>query len=350
MFVQKVDENDWLLRFSVDWLRALAARVETLDVVTLENRATAGSLPANVHVHSLGKERRVGRLAELIAFQRIVARVGRHADVYFGHLTPRYTWLAAPWATLYHVPQCLWYTHQQINRELKVALRCVRWVVTAAPNSFPLPGPKVHVMGHGIDSSFYSPANAVIPDDPPLILAVGRLAMIKRHHILLETAALLRDRGILAQFAVAGAAATVEGLNYQATLETRIAELGIGDRFKLLGALDRETLLMNYRRATIVTNLSPPGLFDKAALEALCTARPVLVTNPAFDDVLGDYLPLLRLDDPPGPKAVADKLAALLAQTPADRLAMGAALRERTAQTHGLDRLMDRLVALWSTK
>ena len=174
--------------------------------------------------------------------------------------------------------------------------------------------------------------------------------MIKRHHILLETAALLRDRGISAQFAVAGAAATVEGLNYQATLETRIAELGIGDRFKLLGALDRETLLMNYRRATIVTNLSPPGLFDKAALEALCTARPVLVTNPAFDDVLGDYLPLLRLDDPPEPKAVADKLAALLAQTPADRLAMGAALRERTAQTHGLDRLMDRLVALWSTE
>ena len=164
MFVQKVDENDWLLRFSVDWMRALAARVETLDVVALENRATAGSLPANVHVHSLGKERRVGRLAELIAFQRIVARVGRRADVYFGHLTPRYTWLAAPWATLYHVPQCLWYTHRQINRELQVALRCVRWVVTAAPNSFPLPGPKVHVMGHGIDSSFYSPANSVIPD------------------------------------------------------------------------------------------------------------------------------------------------------------------------------------------
>jgi glycosyltransferase involved in cell wall biosynthesis len=73
-----------------------------------------------------------------------------------------------------------------------------------------------------------------------------------------------------------------------------------------------------------------------------------LVTNPAFDDVLGDYKPLLRLNDPPDPVAVADKLAVLIGQSPAEWTAMGAALRERTVQAHGLDRLMDRLVALWS--
>jgi len=348
MFVQKIDENDWLLNFTIGWLRALAARVETLDVVTLENRADPATMPANVHIHSLGKERHVGRVAELIAFQRIVADVSRHADVLFGHLTPRYTWLAAPWAALHRVPQCMWYTHRQVNRELYMALRCVRWVATAAPNSFPLPGPKVRVMGHGIDSTYFSPSVTIQPDDPPLVLAVGRLAPIKRHHVLLEAAALLRDRGLVVNFAVAGGAVTAEGISYQSALESRIAELAMGERFRMLGALGRDELLNYYRRATVVTNLSPPGLFDKAALEALCTARPVVVTNPGFDDVLGDFQPLLRLSDPPEPAALADKLAVLLTQSTAERVAMGAALRERTIQAHGLDRLMDRLVALWS--
>lgn len=348
MFVQKVDEADWLVGFTVAWLRALAARVETLDVITLENRTGSDSLPTNVTVRSLGKERHVGRVAELIAFERIVGDLARRVDILFGHLTPRYTWLAAPWAARYRVPQCLWYTHRQIDRELQLALRSVRWVVTAAPNSFPLPGPKVHVLGHGIDTDYYTPSPAVALARPPLILAVGRLAAIKRHDILLEAAAVLRDRGIAAQYIVAGGAVGAEGTQVQDALTHRIAALGLTDRFMLAGPLNRDALLQCYRQATIVTNLSPPGLFDKAALEAMSTARPVLVSNPAFDPLLGDYQPQLRIVDPPEAVTVADHLSALLQQSPAERQIMGAALRERTQQAHGLDRLMDRLVALWS--
>ena len=347
MLVQKVDEADWLLGFNIGWIRALAARVNTVDVVTLEQRSAL--LPANVRVHTLGKERHAGRIREFITFQRTISALTRQANVIFGHLTPRYTWLAVPWAALRHVPQCLWYTHRQTDWELKLAVRACRWIATAAPNSFPLPGPKVHVLGHGIDATRFTPGDSIPEADPALILAVGRLAPIKRHDALLEAAALLRDRGVAAHFAVAGGVASVEGAAYQAQLEGRIAALGLADRFALLGAVQGDALLTWYRRASIVTNLSPAGLFDKAALEAMFMARPVVVTNPDFDEVLAEQSTALCLPNDATPAQIAERLAGLLARSTQDRAAIGAAIRERAVQLYSLDQLMDRLVALWTT-
>jgi glycosyltransferase involved in cell wall biosynthesis len=109
-----------------------------------------------------------------------------------------------------------------------------------------------------------------------------------------------------------------------------------------------DDLLTWYRRASIVTNLSPPGLFDKAALEAMFMARPVLAANPAFDEVLGDQSALLRLTNNAGPTEVAERLSVLLARSAAERALIGAALRERAVRAYSLDQLMDRLVALWT--
>lgn len=347
MLVQKVDAADWLLGFTVSWIRALAARVERLDVITLEQGAA--DLPANVCVHSLGKERGASRPQQLLTFERAISRLARRADVIFGHLTPRYTWLAAPAAVLNRVPQCMWYTHRHVGPELRMALACVRWVTTAAPGSFPLPSRKVHVMGHGIDAERFTPGDALSINDPPLVLAVGRLAPIKHHHILLEAAARLHEQGIAARFAVAGGIASADGPNYQASLQARIAELNIQDRFSLLGVVQGEALLDLYRQASVVTNLSPPGLFDKAALEAMLTARPVLVANSAFDDLLNGYTELLRVPAPDQIDAVADHLKSLLQLSVAERATIGAGLRERTLQAHSLDRLMERLIALFAS-
>jgi len=344
-FTQKLDESDWLLGFTVAWLRALAVRVDHVDVVALEQRSA--ELPANVDVYSLGKEHGAGRLAEAIAFQRIVAGRARHTDVIFGHLTARYTWLAAPWAILNRVPQCLWYTHRQIDRDLRLALPIVRWVTTAAADSFPIASSKVHIMGHGIDALRYAP-NGTTPDrDPPLIMAVGRIAPIKRHAVLIDAAAILKARGVAVQIVIAGGATSPEGMAYQASLQAQIARLDLGASVTLLGALPADALIGWYRRATIVTNLSPPGLFDKAALEAAFIARPIVVTNPAFNDLLGDDRARLSLPDPPDPAVLADRLQTLLALSEAERAHIGDQLRERAMAQHSLDRLMDRLVALW---
>jgi len=346
MIVQLVDEREWLRGFTVGWIRALAAHVDHLDVLTLE--AGRAELPANVTVTSMGKERGHNRARELAVFHRTLLRLGRDADVIFSHMTPRYTWLAAPYAALFRTPQMLWFTHRQVSLELRLALAAARWITTATETSFPIDSPKVHVMGHGIDTERFAPGDEP-RDEPPLVLAVGRVSPIKHHHTLLDAAALLRDRygDPPVRFAVVGTTAAPGDEEYHQSLIRRRNELGFSaEYFKFLGAHEPDEMVRLYRRASIVTNLSPVGLFDKSALEAMLTATPVIVANPAFGDLLGEHRGALLVDSPDDVAGVADRIAALLECTPEQRAAMGRDLRARTAAEHGLDRLMARMVAL----
>jgi len=346
MIVQCVDENHPALAVVVGWIHALAAQVEHLDVLTLEQGSA--SLPANVTVHSMGKERGYSRVRELWEFYRVLRQVVGSVDVIFAHMVPRYTWLAAPYAAIYRKPQMLWFTHRQVSTELWLALACARWVTTAAPDSFPIPSPKVHVMGHGIDTDLFSPGEPP-PDEVPLVVAVGRITPIKHHDALLEAAGLLRARpGVpRVRFAVAGDVAAPGDRAYRERLLARRDALGLSaDDFALLGPLPPRDLVTLYRRASVVTNLSPVGLFDKAALEAMLTATPVIVSNPAFDPLLGDHRDALRVTAPDDAAGAADRIAGLLAMPAEQRALMGRDLRARAAAEHGLDRLMERLVGL----
>ena len=329
------------------WIRALAAQaeVEHLHVLTLEFSQPDVSLPDNVTVQSMGKEHGVGRGPELVAFYRGILRVIRDVDFIFSHMTPRYTWLAAPLAFLFRKPQMLWFTHRKVSVELRAALLAARWAVTASPESFPIQSKKVHVMGHGIDTEIFSPNAETESDaDRALILAVGRISPIKNHHVLLEAAALLKDEPL--KFAIAGKPAAPGDEDYQQKLLDRCAELSLSEeKFALAGAQSMDEMVALYWRASLVVNLSPPGLFDKAVLEAMLTATPVIVTNAIFD-VGDDFL----ISDANDPAVVAERIRAVMALSAEERARIGAELREKAASAHGLSRLMARIVALAALK
>jgi glycosyltransferase involved in cell wall biosynthesis len=151
---------------------------------------------------------------------------------------------------------------------------------------------------------------------------------------------LLRDEPL--RFIIAGKPAAPGDEAYQQKLLNRRAELGLSDeKFMLAGALSMDEMVALYRRASLVTNLSPPGLFDKAALEAMLTATPVIVANPIFN--LDDAFLVRDANDPAG---VADRIHAVMVLSAEERARIGAELRQRTASEHGLSRLMARLVSL----
>ncbi len=74
--------------------------------------------------------------------------------------------------------------------------------------------------------------------------------------------------------------------------------------------------------------------------------KPTLVTNSDFLPLLGDAADLLSLPYEAIGDALAERLARLLALTPAERATLGADLRARALEAHSLDGLMDRLAAL----
>jgi glycosyltransferase involved in cell wall biosynthesis len=116
------------------------------------------------------------------------------------------------------------------------------------------------------------------------------------------------------------------------------------------GPLPHAQVADTIQGCAVAVNLSPPGLFDKAALESMLAGKPTLVANPDFLPVLGEAADTLYLPEDAQAdgmiSCLADRLARLLAMSPEERAALGMPLRERALAAHSLDGLMDRMVTL----
>lgn len=105
---------------------------------------------------------------------------------------------------------------------------------------------KVHCIYHGIDLSqfkFERPRDS--QTGAPIILSVARLVEKKGLYDLLGAADILRRRGLSFQVEIIG-----DGPLRRA-LETRVMQLGLHDRVRLLGALPHESVCSAYQRASI---------------------------------------------------------------------------------------------------
>lgn len=343
MITRKLDPADNHVGFVMDWLRGLAARLDHLDVICQETAHPV--LPGNVRAFSMGKEDGAGRLAQARRFTQHLRALTPQVDGILCHMIPRYVLFAAPWARIYRKPLFLWYTHRQISPELRVASALATRIMTASSGSFPLQSPKVSVMGHGIDASLFSPSH--VENDPPEIVHVARLARIKRQEWLLRAASQVMARGDAKPFRVLLVGGPVEGEpDYRAELERLAGQLDPTPAVIFSGPLPQAQVADLIRGCAIAVNLSPPGLFDKAALETMLVGKPTLVVNADFLPVLGEAADLLYLPEDAGGDALADRLARLLALSPEERAALGMQVRERVLLAHSLDGLMDRMVTL----
>jgi glycosyltransferase involved in cell wall biosynthesis len=90
-------------------------------------------------------------------------------------------------------------------------------------------------------------------------------------------------------------------------------------------------------------NLTPTGFGDKVAWEAMSCGRPCLVANDDLRETLGQHAGelLFRSGDA---IELAQKLAALLAKSSAERAAIGADLRTQVKRLHSLPRLAGRIL------
>ena len=343
MITRKLDPADDRAGFVMRWVEELAARLDHLHVICQEQAAPA--VPDNVTVHSMGKETGAGRTRQAGRFTQTLRTLVPRADGVFCHMIPRYVWFAAPWTRLHRKPLLLWYTHRQISAELRVARRLATHILTASPGSFPLPTHKLHVMGHGIDTGLFPPAEG--EQTPPTIIQVARLARIKRQDWLIRAAAQLAARQDVGSFAVALVGGPVENdPGYPAELQALIRQYDPPPPVSLTGPLPHAEAARRVRESAVAVNLSPPGLFDKAALEGMLSGRPTLVTNRDFLPLLGDYAGLLYLPYDADDAALADRLARVLALGPDRRAAIGAVLRRETMAHHSLASLMDRITTL----
>lgn len=349
------DESDPVLGFAVGWIRRLAAQCERVDVITMYRGAY--ELPGNVRVFSVGRERGLSKAARVANFYRHLLRLlaAHPYDACFAHMMPLFAGLAGPLLTARGIRTALWYTHRQRSMQLRAGLAMSWRVVSADATSFPYRTDKLRVIGHGIDTWFYSPpppgplpqneGGGVTRDDVgSLVVQVGRLAPIKHQA---TTIAAVADTE--ARLALIGGVQADASRDYERGLVEMARALGMEEGCQFTGDAPAAEVREWYRRAAVAVNMSPVGLFDKAALESMACGVPTVVCNSAFAPLLGEHGDLLLTAGPDDVAGLRRRIMRLLALSDAERAAIGWALRESVLREHSLDQLSARLLAVLRT-
>ena len=176
-----------------------------------------------------------------------------------------------------------------------------------------------------------TPKNNWAVNDPPVILAVGRLVWIKGYDYLLAALSRLKQAGIAFRAQIIG-----DGPLY-AQLRHSIEDLNLEAEVELLGSLPSAEVLQRLRSADLFVLSSHAEGISNAALEAMAMGLPVVTTNAggmteAVSDGIDGYVVPVR-DIP----ALADRLKRLLTDV-GQRERMGRSARSRVEANFSLTR------------
>jgi glycosyltransferase involved in cell wall biosynthesis len=342
IFNLATDADDPILIFTTTWLRGLAARVASIDVITM--RCGRVALPANVRVFSLKKELGWSEPHRAVEFYRVLTGLllRRRYDVCFAHQAPLFSIMGAPLLRLRRVPIVMWYAHGATSLQLRAAEKLVAEVVTSSPHAFRLPSRKVTVTGQGVQTALYSPGPAK-PEPPPLtLLAVGRIGPVKRLESVVDATRLLRGRLPEVQLRLVGPVLDGDRA-YADGIRRRAERGGLDEVIRFVGPMPSTELVNEYRRAHLLVNATAPGSFDKVVLEAMSCGTPVVSSSSAYAPILREVDPHLWVP-PDDPAALAEACERVLRLPAAERAALGGRLRALVQRDHSLDRLMNLFV------
>jgi glycosyltransferase involved in cell wall biosynthesis len=329
---QQVDPESPVLGATVAKLRALAARVDELVVLT--DSAVAGVLPENARIREFASGTKAGRGGRFeAALGAELARRPRPAAV-LAHMCPIYAVLAAPLARPLRTRVGLWFTHWRASRLLQLAERVSTFVVSVDSSSFPLASTKLVAIGHGIDLAEF-PCVSRERSDGLRLVALGRTSTSKGLKTVLRALVQVPD----ARLTVHGPSLTDEERGHRAELERLADELRLGDRATIGDPVPRDRVPEVLAEADALVNNMRAGAPDKVVFEAAATGLPVLASNPSFAGFLPEELRFPREDA----FALAERIRGL---RELDLQAIGRQLHERVARDHSVESWAERVVEL----
>jgi glycosyltransferase involved in cell wall biosynthesis len=205
-----------------------------------------------------------------------------------------------------------------------------------------LPAEKLVTIHYGLDEppstpSEVTPADVGVPDDAPLVLAVGRLIEQKDHMTLLTAFARVRESQPDARLAILG-----WGPLEQVTRE-RAHMLGLDGTALVLGRVEPRDWLA---RADIFAHTSRWEGFGIVLLEAMLAGLPIVATRvSAVPEIVADGT-TGYLVPPADADAVAERLSELIAD-PARRRTLGDAGRRRACDEFSVTRMTERTLEVY---
>jgi glycosyltransferase involved in cell wall biosynthesis len=297
---------------------------------------------------------RVRRFGQALVLARELPEDIGHLHVHFLHTPASVTRYAAilrglAWSASAHAKD-IWTTPEWEKRE---KLESCAWLVTCnAANREHLaalaPPGRVELVYHGIDLERFAPPaepraprDGRNPNDPVVIMSVGRLVEKKGTDVLLEALARLPS-ALHWRFVHVGGGALARAL------QRRARALGIAKRVAWRGALSQDEVLAEYRTADVFALASriardgdrdglPNVLLEAQSQGIACVATTVS----AIPELIG-HASTGMLVAPESPEQFAGALQALIVD-PVRRHALGEAGRARVTVDFALEANLDRL-------
>ncbi len=169
----------------------------------------------------------------------------------------------------------------------------------------------IHRMYHGIDFNRFIPGKKEC-HETPLILSVGRLREKKGFATLIQSCALLKDRGLSFKCEIVGYGEDQEKLQRQ------IDDSGLRNLVELVGTMNHDQLIELYRKARLfvlpcqVTANGDRDGIPNVLLEAMAMEVPVVTTDVSgIPEVIVDNENGL-LVPPQKPSVLADRIEAVI--------------------------------------
>ena len=285
--------------FAKDLLLSLSAARQLVTACRTEGIA-------HVHVHSCGRAALIAALAQRLGGPRYSLTLhGPLPDYGPGQ---RFKWRGARFATI---------ITEKLLAEVRVEL------------AGDLPE-RLIIQPMGVDTDSLrrdAPYVAHLPGQPLRLFSCGRLNIVKGHQDLMAAVRLLIDQGQPVTLDIAGED-DAGGKGYRTVLETRIAELELGDHVRLLGAIDADAVKRHLLAAHAFVLASWHEPLGVALMEAMSCEVPTIgtaaggVAELITDGVDGILVP------PKDPALLAEAILQL-ARDPARAMALGQAGRAR---------------------
>lgn len=332
LFTQSVNTEDPLFGFFIPWISEIAKRVEKVEVICLtEGKHT---LPANVRVYSLGKERRASRIHYVLRFYQYLWRLRRTYDAVLVHMNPEYMLLGGLYWRVHGIRSALWYNHPYRGLRLSLAALFANRLFYTSPYAATAHFAKAKRMPAGIDTTLFRPLSE--SRTRTALYMQGRVMPSKKIEVALHALRILRTTLPEATLTLVGPEDPVYGRK----LREDFADLVEAGAVVFAGPKLNADTPMLYARAGVSINLAAAGHFDKTALEPMACETPVVLSSKAFADIVPSEWIVPEGD----PVALAKTFARLITLSETDYAALGALERTGVVQSHSLEALADRLV------
>lgn len=337
---QVLDKNDTVLGAYHEWVRGLAERVESIEVICLYEGEHA--LPSNVRVHSLGKENGVkSGIIYGLRFLMHAWRLRKTYDGVFVHMNQEYLLIAGVMWKVLRKRMYMYRNHYAGSWFTDLAAAFCAKVFCTSKHSYTAKYKKTVFMPVGVDTARFQ-VRSVVPI-PESILFLARIAPSKRPDVFIEALGLLRERAVRFTASVYGSPLPTDQVYYE-EVKARSSALGLDDHVRFYPAVANIEAPAVFSAHEVFVNCSPSGMFDKTLFEAASCGAYVLAVSEDFATRYGT-----RYQFEPTPQGLANRLQEVLVVQKTEREGDLKTLRDRIAQEDSLNVLVAKLSAIMQT-